>query len=524
MTENEFDLLDRYLDGTINAEEMESLDALLRRSEEARSTLRSLATIDAKWQQLAEKSPVEAAFMERTGDGEDVSVHRFGVDGHGGIRWWLTIGCIAAALLATFGWFHNLGGATEQGIARVIRIEGPGLVNTDRKLSTGGKLLAGEDVQLKQGLIEFSFHETGVHVIATAPLNVRLDSARRIFLHEGEVKLHVPPQGVGFVVETLDRKITDLGTSFVITAREKGSEVLVLDGQIAIADREGGSERLMTEGELASFDQNGVIKLRSTGPSGVPELSLPSMGLQPRSLPGIILGFEDLPSMDRNHPHPDVIGHRVLPLIKSGFQDRGCLQSLKQGAPLRFTGIAGTYNQLPDRTGLTPYARRLGWLAWYQGKVVPPQSGRYRFWGYADNSLLVAVDGEPVFEGSRYDSAFRNQLKVPRGNHPAWPCLNASAGFASGPWVELGEDPVQIDLFFGEISGNATSALLLVEQEGASYEDTFWGQPKWPLFLTEPPDETEKAELAKLREHMEEKLRGSFSISDDAVWKVHHER
>ena len=53
MKQNELDLLHRYLDGAITPEELESLEGLLRASAEARSNLRSLATIDAKWQQLA---------------------------------------------------------------------------------------------------------------------------------------------------------------------------------------------------------------------------------------------------------------------------------------------------------------------------------------------------------------------------------------------------------------------------------------------------------------------------------------
>ena len=53
MKQNELDLLHRYLDGAITPEELESLEGLLRASAEARAMLRSLATIDAKWQQLA---------------------------------------------------------------------------------------------------------------------------------------------------------------------------------------------------------------------------------------------------------------------------------------------------------------------------------------------------------------------------------------------------------------------------------------------------------------------------------------
>jgi len=410
----------------------------------------------------------------------------------------------------------------------VIRVEGDG-AEPDRQLSAGKFFSTGEVVEMQDGLIEFAFHETGVHVLATAPLKIRIDSARRVFLHEGEVKLHVPPQGTGFVVETVDRQITDLGTSFVITARKKESKILVLDGQIAVSGRDGESDRLMNEGELASFDPSGAMNLHSRRPSGVPELTLPAMQLNPDSLPGTLLAFDPDSAISSSAKAPDPLGQRLLSLLDSDFKDRSCLNGLKQ-APIRFTGVAGTYNQFPARTKLTPYKIETGWLAWYHGKVTPPQSGRYRFWGYADNSLLVAVDGKPVFEGSRndegspWDSAFRRQLTVPRGNHPGWPCLNASAGFASGPWIEVGIEPIQIDVIFGETAGCTTSALLLIEREGANYQSTYWGQPKWPVFLTESPSNAERVELAKLRLHMEEKLRGSFSVSDEAIWKVQNQK
>ena len=70
---------------------------------------------------------------------------------------------------------------------------------------------------------------------------MKLDSDQRVSLYEGQVKLVVPPQGVGFVVDTAQRTFVDLGTSFVVTAGANGSEVLVLDGQISVDDHEGTS-------------------------------------------------------------------------------------------------------------------------------------------------------------------------------------------------------------------------------------------------------------------------------------------
>ena len=85
-----------------------------------------------------------------------------------------------------------------------------------------------------------------------------------------------------------------------------------------------------------------------------------------------------------------------------------------------------------------------------------------------------------------------------------------------GCWIEL----ARIDLLFGEASMTMTSGLLLIEYQNGTYEKTYWGQPKWPLFLTEFPQEDQLSELDDLRVHMEEKIMGSFSVSQDSVWQV----
>jgi hypothetical protein len=437
-------------------------------------------------------------------------------------NWWLGMAAAAAVLVLGLAlilqdWTDSQP-SEETSVAKVIRIDGSGRTSQGRTLFVGDLLRAGEKLSMTRGLVEMAFLDTGVHVIASAPLALTAKSTKRMVVHNGQVKLHVPPQGIGFVVETLERRITDLGTSFVVTVGEKGSEVLVLDGQIVVGDWNGGAETLMFEGDLANFDRDGAVDLHSGGISGVPERQTPQGRLGPASLRGRLIAFE--PSPSTKSPDTDQIGARVLPLIRSGFQDESCLEGLKQLAPIRFAGIAGTCNNFPRTAGLEPYNVQLGWLAWYRGKCASPEPGRYRFWGAADNYLLVAVNGEPVFEGSRSLFALPEGLKVESRNYPSLPLLNHGLGFVSGEWFEVGADPVQLDLLFGEEAGNQTSGLLLIEREGETYEETSWGQPRWPLFLTEPLSEPEINELKSLRNHMEDNLKGSFSISSEAAWDV----
>lgn len=554
MTENELKLLHRYLDGAITSEELESLNELLRGSSEARATLRSLATIDAKWQQLAadeafgrrlapatKETPDASGELEATvsSEGHRSATHRAssnadpqpksGTAGSMNARrvtpLWLILTALSVVLVVgAFGWFQgteNLPAEAHRGVARVISIEGDGTGGSDRNIVNGAELFAGEELAMQRGLIELAFRETGVHVIATAPLKMKLDSDQRVSLYEGQVKLVVPPQGVGFVVDTAQRKFVDLGTSFVVTAGAKGSEVLVLDGQISVDDHDGTSADLMHEGEFARFDRDGKIEKRSASRLSLtlPEVALSATNPGDDSLRGIVLGYDNSTALAKSSPHEYVIAHELLPLIRSGFKDRACLEAFKQGEPLRFRGIAGAFHEFPDRTGLAPYSRKGGWIAWYHGQVIPPRGGRYRFWGYADNHLLVAIDGKPVFEGSRRDSSLK-ELGTERTDNPALPCLIARAGFACSEWIELSSDPVRLDIVFGEVGGNITSGLLLVEREGDTYEETFWGQPKWPLFLTEAPNADETAEFKRLVDHLEQKTMGSFSVSEESVWKM----
>jgi len=520
LKDQEVDLIHRYLDGVITEDELASLEELLRRSQEARATLRSLATIDANWQKLAAEHLVDAQPMglpKQVVQPNDIAI----VDPVGNVGAqrtfpiWIALSVIAASLIVGgFGWLYNFSEPPTPGIAWVIRVEGGG-----DDFAAGDELFAGQQLKRKEGLIELAFRETGVHVIATSPLNLKLVNDQRLALHEGQVKLVVPPQGVGFVVDTAQRKFVDLGTSFVVTANKNGSEVLVLDGQISVDGLDGASNDLMHEGEFAKFDRQGKLKKRtpSRDSLALPELSLKVAKPNDSSLHGIVLGYGD--PIEKDHLAKDVIGRELLPLIQSNFRDRDCLEAFKQGEPPRFRGIAGAFHEFPDRTGLAPYYREGGWMVWYHGQVLPPRPGRYRFWGYADNHLLVAIDGKPVFEGSRRDSSFR-KLGVPRTNNPALPCLIARAGFACSEWIELSGDAVQLDLMFGDVGGNLTSGLLLVEREGENYEETFWGQPKWPLLLTEAPDDKEMVEFNRLVRHLEQKTMGSFSVSEEAIWKT----
>ena len=424
---------------------------------------------------------------------------------------------IAAALVFAFLNLSNKE-AVDSGVAKLIRLEG-----VTKPMDIEKVLQKDEEFAIEDGLVEMTFRETGVNLVGIGPLNMTIMGNDRVFLKEGEIKLVVPPQGIGFVVDTMERKFVDLGTSFVVQANEQGSKILVLEGEVAVGGRDDSPSKLMGKGSMADFDRSGKVQVRGEKASGVPELSVPPMIQTDSSLKGRIFGIKK-----GSEPRPEgkdeiqetTITKRFLPLVKSGFKNQKKLGQFVQGRPLRFLGIAGSYNHFPENVSLDSYSTIHGWMAWFSGQVKAPEPGKYRFWGYADNNLLVSINGKAVFEGSRADSHFRNDLNVFRKNHPSLPCLNSRSGFARGKWITIGDDPVRIDLLFGERSENLTSGILLIEKEGSPYDKTYWGQPMWPLFLTEFPTDKQLAELDQLRMHMEENIKGSFSVSREAVWKV----
>ena len=514
-------LCDAHLEGALTPDQHEILSQELREDRRRRRLFVEYCALDAGLKLGSgapsfERLPSELA--DELGKAADSNIAEFPAGRRFGFRAW---GVAALLLLGLFLVVVLNSREPKQGVARIIHIEGEGWVNEGRTLAKGEELFAGDELTMESGLIELAYHEAGVHILAAAPLTAKLESTMRVDLGKGEMKLVVPPQGVGFVVDTPERQITDLGTSFVVKASEVGSSVLVLDGQVAVNGESDDERQLMGEGELAKFGRDGQVqvRMRTERHPDIAELLAASLTPAPTSLRGRILGFDGEAAVQRLRRKQDVIARQILPLVESGFQDLSCLSDMKQGTSLRFHGLAGSYKTFPERAGLEPYPEEFGWLVWYRGQVAPPSPGRYRFWGYADNHLLVAIDGKPVFEGSRRDSPFK-ELGIPRTDHPSYPCLNATAGFACGPWFELGGDKVQLDLVFGEIMNHNTSGLLLIEREGELYEETYWGQPRWPLFLTEIPTGEEIAQLERLRQQMEARLMGSFSISNEAVWGV----
>ena len=144
----------------------------------------------------------------------------------------------------------------------------------------------------------------------------------------------------------------------------------------------------------------------------------------------------------------------------------------------------------PKAFGLEKRVKPRCWVIHYKGQVVPPHDGTYRFYGYADDLCVVAVDGKLVLQASRGDTPVA----------PPSPGVNYDAGndrLRVGKWMDLkASQPVDLDILIGERPGGQFCAFLLVEEKGGNYEMEN-GVPILPLFQVAPYDTPSYPESVK---------------------------
>jgi hypothetical protein len=87
--------------------------------------------------------------------------------------------------------------------------------------------------ELQKGLLHLQF-DGGVMVYVEAPARFDAVSKSRVVLHGGRLSANVPPEGIGFTVETPEAEVIDFGTEFSVDVEGGISEVHVFDGLVRV--------------------------------------------------------------------------------------------------------------------------------------------------------------------------------------------------------------------------------------------------------------------------------------------------
>ncbi len=185
-----------------------------------------------------------------------------------------------------------------------------------------------------------------------------------------------------------------------------------------------------------------------------------------------------LPSQITAETYPDV----VKEFLKKGWDEVVLNRFFRVTRPLYSTQIfipgmdAGA---APKAYGVDKVMKASCWVIHYKGQVSPPEDGTYRFVGYADDMLAVAVNNQTVCSGSRQDMAMDNIWKTKE--KPGAKAFNGNLTY--GDWVTLKKDqPIDLDVLVGERPGGEFAAFLLFQKQGETYPSDPNGFPILPVF------------------------------------------
>jgi hypothetical protein len=178
--------------------------------------------------------------------------------------------------------------------------------------------------------------------------------------------------------------------------------------------------------------------------------------------------------------------------------------------PTIFSEFGPSQFGIPAGPDFDPYL----WCVHYKGKIMRKDGGRFRFWGFGDDVLLVRVNGRVVLNASWGD--FRTELYDWPRHEEDYRYYMGHAQAAVGDWFDLEPGvPVEMEVLIGEIPGGEFCAYLVVEDAEEDYAENQQGMPILPVFKT-----------AEIPERIKDKIRytlirGEADLDSDLMFNVY---
>lgn len=138
-------------------------------------------------------------------------------------------------------------------------------VFADNKSYLPGTRLArrSDPLWLQKGIIEIEF-DYGARVLIEAPAEFQLNSEENISLFSGRLYAYVPDRSKGFMVETPNSRVIDLGTEFAIKVDFDGtSDLHMMKGKASLfsgSKGQTGQGQILTAGQARHVDSRGDIQ------------------------------------------------------------------------------------------------------------------------------------------------------------------------------------------------------------------------------------------------------------------------
>ncbi|NWK55373.1 hypothetical protein HW115_07105 [Verrucomicrobiaceae bacterium N1E253] len=169
--------------------------------------------------------------------------------------------CLATAL--TLAYFLTRGNHTDPSTitesSSVATITDTNILADEAGLRIGALVNQGELTIPKGAEIGLAMRG-GARLDINGPANLRIDGPDQVFLHKGRVKTYAPEYAHGFVINTNEGKVVDLGTRFVTsTGTHLGTEIHVIEGLVK-AKASNDQKTSFIAGQQAAILKNGQMK------------------------------------------------------------------------------------------------------------------------------------------------------------------------------------------------------------------------------------------------------------------------
>jgi len=131
-------------------------------------------------------------------------------------------------------------------------------------MKVGGEFFNTDSMRsLLSGFINIQFY-CGSRILIEGPARFTLPDVNRIALHAGRIYIKVPSQATGFIVDTPNARIVDLGTEFGIEVDKAGnSDVQMFKGMATLIPgrkRKTGESRLLLTDQALQVNQAGEVR------------------------------------------------------------------------------------------------------------------------------------------------------------------------------------------------------------------------------------------------------------------------
>ena len=125
--------------------------------------------------------------------------------------------------------------------------------NENQAINVGSRIRVGS-LRLDRGEAELVF-DSGAKLLLAGPAELQIEAAQSVFLKQGTIAAHMPPEAVGFEVRTPMSTLVDQGTEFGVVVEESGAtEVHVFRGQVDL-HYDASQEQAEDSGKLELVDQ-----------------------------------------------------------------------------------------------------------------------------------------------------------------------------------------------------------------------------------------------------------------------------